>query len=270
MTCAPSEDSNQPGHPPSLIRVFAVHMKKHWALNYLLSAQWRLWSDWADAQADLSLRWAHIILLVLSCGSSYQDDGAVSVMALCNEAPVRFGQNPDSSGFKPPTPWPKVGNSNHLVMLMVCNFQYFLVCCTGMKSTCRFQQLIYTVMSQQRPKESFSWEETISRIDLSDFSLCIVGYSRFWLKVADEESKCIPHEFPRFRAKTATVWCFSDYCLQQCKRVKHNTEDNSIICTIWAASWQNQQNDCVPSKDSDQPGHPPSLIRVFAVRSMGS
>ena len=24
MACAPSEDSNQPGHPPSLIRVFAV------------------------------------------------------------------------------------------------------------------------------------------------------------------------------------------------------------------------------------------------------
>ena len=29
---------------------------------------------------------------------------------------------------------------------------------------------------------------------------------------------------------------------------------------IWAASWQNQQNDCVHSQDSDQPGHPPSLI----------
>ena len=26
----------------------------------------------------------------------------------------------------------------------------------------------------------------------------------------------------------------------------------------------------VPSEDSDQPGHPPNLIRVFAVRSMGS
>ena len=38
----------------------------------------------------------------------------------------------------------------------------------------------------------------------------------------------------------------------------------------WAASWQNQQNDCAPSEDSDQPGHPSSLIRVFAVRSMGS
>ena len=24
MVCAPSEDSDQPGHPPSLIRVFAV------------------------------------------------------------------------------------------------------------------------------------------------------------------------------------------------------------------------------------------------------
>ena len=34
----------------------------------------------------------------------------------------------------------------------------------------------------------------------------------------------------------------------------------------WAVLWQNQQNDCVPSEDSDQPGHPPSLIRVFAVR----
>ena len=71
MTCAPSEDSDQPGHPPSLIRVFAV-MKKHWARNYLLSTQWRLWSDWADAQADLSLCWgAHLILLVLSCSGSF-------------------------------------------------------------------------------------------------------------------------------------------------------------------------------------------------------
>ena len=57
--CAPSEDSDQSGHPPSLIRVFAVRMKKAWILSYPLSAQRRLWSDWADAQADLNLRWAH-------------------------------------------------------------------------------------------------------------------------------------------------------------------------------------------------------------------
>ena len=57
--CAPSEDSDQPGHPPSLIRIFAVRMKKAWVLSYPLSAQRRLWSDWADGQVDLCLRWAH-------------------------------------------------------------------------------------------------------------------------------------------------------------------------------------------------------------------
>ena len=59
MACAPSEHSDKPGHPPSLIRVFAVRMKKVWVPRYPLSAQRRLWSDWAEAQADLSLRWAH-------------------------------------------------------------------------------------------------------------------------------------------------------------------------------------------------------------------
>ena len=49
MACAPSEESDQPGHPPSLIRVFAIRLKKTWILSYPLSAQRRLWSDWADA-----------------------------------------------------------------------------------------------------------------------------------------------------------------------------------------------------------------------------
>ena len=55
MICAPSEDSDQPGHPPSLIRVSAVRLKRNWVLSYPLSAQRRLWSDWVDAQAHLSL-----------------------------------------------------------------------------------------------------------------------------------------------------------------------------------------------------------------------
>ena len=38
--------------------VFAVRLKKHWALSYPLSVPRRLWSYWSDAQADLSLRWA--------------------------------------------------------------------------------------------------------------------------------------------------------------------------------------------------------------------
>ena len=35
------------------------------------------------------------------------------------------------------------------------------------------------------------------------------------------------------------------------KNVYHIAE----MMTIWAATQQNQQSDCVPSKDSDQPGH---------------
>ena len=57
---AHSEDSDQPGHP-----------------------QRRLWSDWADAQADLSLRWAHthfagfvmswLILMGIGVSNRYSD-----------------------------------------------------------------------------------------------------------------------------------------------------------------------------------------------------
>ena len=46
MACAPCENSDKTGHPPSMIRVFAVRMKKAWVLSYPLSAQRRLWSDW--------------------------------------------------------------------------------------------------------------------------------------------------------------------------------------------------------------------------------
>ena len=46
--------------------VFAVRMKAS-VLGYPWSAQWILWSDWADAQAHLSLHWALVIVLVFSC-----------------------------------------------------------------------------------------------------------------------------------------------------------------------------------------------------------
>ena len=42
MACAPSKDSDHPGHPPSLIRVFAVRMNKNLVLSYPLSAKRRL------------------------------------------------------------------------------------------------------------------------------------------------------------------------------------------------------------------------------------
>ena len=59
--CAPIEDSDQPGHPPSLIRVFAVGMKKAWVLSYPLSAQRRFWSEcpgWSESSLSAqSLCW---------------------------------------------------------------------------------------------------------------------------------------------------------------------------------------------------------------------
>ena len=42
MTCVLSEDSDQPAHLHSLIRVFAGDLKKHWVLGYPLSVEWRL------------------------------------------------------------------------------------------------------------------------------------------------------------------------------------------------------------------------------------
>ena len=65
--CAP-RSSDQPGHPPSLIRVAAVRMKKTCVLSYPLSAQRRLWSDCAYAQADLNPHWAytHFVGFVMS------------------------------------------------------------------------------------------------------------------------------------------------------------------------------------------------------------
>ena len=57
MTCAPSEVPDQPGHPPSLIRVFVVRMKKPWVLSYPLSTQRRL----SDQTGQM----------VLLCGGSF-------------------------------------------------------------------------------------------------------------------------------------------------------------------------------------------------------
>ena len=65
ITYVPSKDWSA-WTPAQYIRAFTVWVEKRSVFNCPLSAQRRLWSDWADAQADLSLCWAHIILLVLS------------------------------------------------------------------------------------------------------------------------------------------------------------------------------------------------------------
>ena len=69
MTWAPSEDSDQSGHPPSLISVVTVPSKDDSQGQKASSCGQRsLWSDWADSQADLSLCWAQ---MSVSCYSSF-------------------------------------------------------------------------------------------------------------------------------------------------------------------------------------------------------
>ena len=64
-------DSDQPGHPPSLIRVITVWMKKAWFLSYSLSTQRRLiWLGGCPGWSESSLG-AHASLLVLTRGGPF-------------------------------------------------------------------------------------------------------------------------------------------------------------------------------------------------------
>ena len=61
MTVCPAK-TDQPGHPPSPIRVFAVRSMRSLGPKLSSCGMRRLCSDWADAHGDLSLRWAHMPL----------------------------------------------------------------------------------------------------------------------------------------------------------------------------------------------------------------
>ena len=68
VACASRKDSDQLGHAPSLIRVFAVRMKKAWILSFPLSAQRRLggYPGWSESSLG-----AHALVLVLSWFGSF-------------------------------------------------------------------------------------------------------------------------------------------------------------------------------------------------------
>ena len=66
-------------HPPSLIRVFAVCMKKACVLSYPLNAEWRLIRLGIRPGLSESSLGAQIILLVLSWGSSDIEDKTSSL-----------------------------------------------------------------------------------------------------------------------------------------------------------------------------------------------
>ena len=162
-------------------------MKKAWVLSYPLSAQRRLWSDWADAQADLSLRWVH----------------------------------------------------SHIVGFFMSRL---------ISSSCNYER-----------KKSVFKECRLTRTEK--------GMHCLWQGLYCDIS--VPFLLGFESAMCRLIVLVPDHCLFiftpniKCQWMLHQLYN-------WAASWWNQQNDCAPSEDSDQPGHPPSLIRAFAVRSMGS
>ena len=98
MTFAPSEDSDQPGHPPNLIRVFAVRSTDSQGPNGPSCEQRRLWSDWADAQADLSLRWAHrLFCWFCRAAAHYFNNEKIARQCHNHRSPHSFSTNRKSS-----------------------------------------------------------------------------------------------------------------------------------------------------------------------------
>ena len=88
-TCTPSEDSDQPGHPPSLIRVFAVRIKKHWVLSYPMSAQRRLWPDWGMSRLIRVFAWRKGHFIWFCCAASH-----IEYFLEASKRPRAMHQNP--------------------------------------------------------------------------------------------------------------------------------------------------------------------------------
>ena len=63
-TCVRSKDSDQPVHPPNMPKVLVYSSLDSPGAVEGTCDQRRLWSDCADAQADLSLRWSHVFLRI--------------------------------------------------------------------------------------------------------------------------------------------------------------------------------------------------------------
>ena len=74
------------------------------------------------------------------------------------------------------------------------------------------------------------------------------------------------HHIRGYALTFQTYWAINMHQWSFASSVKEVLLGSMSSPVKWAATWQNKQNECAPSEDSDQPGHPPSLIRAFTVR----
>ena len=124
--CAPAK-TDQPGHLSSLIRVFAVRLKKHWVLNYLLRARWRPIRLGGCPGWSKSLLDAHIILLVFSCGGSN--------VTGCHHNHLAFNTWSKSNLQANKNCLYKIQSFSHIVTKLISlHFSYKPVSQTGMKT----------------------------------------------------------------------------------------------------------------------------------------
>ena len=100
--------------------------------------------------------------------------------------------------------------------------------------------------------------ELIVAINFCYFTLCLCHFN------------CWNSKFSQQCFSFSLVWCLSGLVSRTGCGIWLYRFPITVFTSTWATSWQNQQNDCAPSEDSAQPVHPPSLIRVFTVRLMGS
>ena len=90
--CTP-EDSDQPEHLPSLTASLSA-----WRMLGSLATHWahsKDWSDWADAQADLSLRWVHshfvgFVMRQLKCSAASHHPGEIKNRLLVFHIHIHF------------------------------------------------------------------------------------------------------------------------------------------------------------------------------------
>ena len=100
MACPPSEDTDQPGHLPSLIRDFAVRSVGSLGPKLPSCGQQRLW---ADVQADLSICWAHshfvgFVMRWLLC--AFDQEKPIQITSSCINIPAVSRSSDQSDSVK--------------------------------------------------------------------------------------------------------------------------------------------------------------------------
>ena len=153
---------------------------------------------------------------------------------------------------------------------------------------------IYHARNVNRWKGSVEPRPFIGLLILDVINQFILGYGvviyHIWplsfliktYKTKDSETYCIRLSFSTNIPQSAFIrgWYFSKHCQKQAIFQVQIREWAFIrawaFIRILTVSLNEVPHDrtnkkaCAPSEDSDQPGHLPSLIRVFAVCSMGS